>query len=531
MRVSCIELEGVASHTTPTTVALPETGLVLVTGENGSGKSTLIQGLPLALWGKLVARSGSLWRVDEKGLAAATVDGVRYERRRSAKGKLKFGWTDGPTYERATDAQAAAVERLGSPEHWAATYLLDQAAAFGSGTDADRKRLLEAAVGLGRLDEAHQRALEVVRRGAAQRSTADQARAQAQGARQEAAAAVERLAPLQEAPLPAEPPSPTKLQAALQAADREAREAEELWRADQRRRDAAKSAVDRAADVVRRMQQGTCPTCGQTVGAAEAARAQTALEAAQAALEATAADGDPQALATAARELAAERQCIADALATARQGERTWHEGTKARAAYGDAVRRLTELEDVVEKARFELEAATEAHEAAALAAAALSPKGARAQLLEATCAWIGHAASRWLAIGFPGVGVKVSASRPAAGKGDDPIQAVTLTVTRDGVASGSPSRGELRRTDLALTLALAELREAANGTPPGTLFLDEPLDVLDPTTGVEGAVRILAEAARERCIVIVAHSAAPVVAQVAAQWLRVDHGVVERVR
>ena len=51
MNVHEIRLTGFMSHD-DTAVALPDRGLVVLTGDNGAGKSSLIEAVAVALWGK-----------------------------------------------------------------------------------------------------------------------------------------------------------------------------------------------------------------------------------------------------------------------------------------------------------------------------------------------------------------------------------------------------------------------------------------------------------------------------------------------
>lgn len=145
-----------------TIVDVPETGLVVVTGDNGSGKSTLIEVVCHALWGKSL-RGKTAWRNVKGGSKAGVVlgDGTKITRKREGKRShveiVRPGpGDDGDVYDTATKAQGAIDAEFGTFDVWrrSCVFSSSDAAHFSGATDGERKRLLETVLGLERFDPA-----------------------------------------------------------------------------------------------------------------------------------------------------------------------------------------------------------------------------------------------------------------------------------------------------------------------------------------------------------------------------------------
>jgi DNA repair exonuclease SbcCD ATPase subunit len=145
-----------------TIVDVPETGLVVVTGDNGSGKSTLIEVVCHALWGKSL-RGKTAWRDVKGGSRAGVVlsDGTKITRKREGRRShveiVRPGpGDDGDVYDTATKAQSAIDAEWETFDVWrrSCVFSSSDAAHFSGATDGERKRLLEMVLGLERFDPA-----------------------------------------------------------------------------------------------------------------------------------------------------------------------------------------------------------------------------------------------------------------------------------------------------------------------------------------------------------------------------------------
>ena len=91
------------------------------------------------------------------------------------------------------------------------------------------------------------------------------------------------------------------------------------------------------------------------------------------------------------------------------------------------------------------------------------------------------------------------------------------------GAALAVMSQGELNALSLSLFLARAVLPES----PFGFLVIDDPVQAMDPVK-VEGLARVLAEAARERQVIVFTHDER---LPAAVRRLRIEHRVRWQVR
>jgi DNA repair exonuclease SbcCD ATPase subunit len=542
MKVSQIKLDRVTTHR-DTALQLPESGVVLITGDNGSGKSTLIECVPLVVWGKTL-RKDSVW-ADDKGTAAAVIDGVEYTR--VAKGKrIKISWPGAPVYESNTDAQAVITDRFGSLDHWRRACVLSSqdAANFTTATDAERKRLIEALTGVDTLEAAYRKALH--ERTAARAALAvvegrvELLTERVEGARRrlEAAVPVQHAPPA--APAPVDPARLEALRTALVDAQDDLRDARSTLYDAERVAYDAQSEARRLATERDRIDRDVCPACEQAMPPERRAAAQ------QAAAEAD--EKAREAVTTARQQRTTIERDIADIIDEEVDLRQQVMEAEKA-DALGESVRREQQLREQADAsrqaalqeladARHSLTEETAKREESQsefdhrdAAAGVLSTKGVRAHLLAKTIAAIEASGNAWLG---RICGDRITLSLKPYGTKRDGSQkdAVSLEIVGGGQEPrgyGSMSGGERRRIDSALCFALAEVAEAARGERGSTIFCDEIFDALDGE-GVKAVADAVATLAQDRCVLVVAHNAAKQLQAVAREHYHVTDGTIARV-
>ena len=155
MHLQTIELRNLFSHK-KSSVTLPEQGVVVVTGPNGAGKSSLAECVAVAGWGKTL-RGSPPWAGSPSKALLRTAGGLRVERIKKGKASPKLIFRDGSAddsaaYTTTTKAQAALEALIGPFDVWRRSHVFSSsdAAHFTLATDAERKRLLEAILGLDR---------------------------------------------------------------------------------------------------------------------------------------------------------------------------------------------------------------------------------------------------------------------------------------------------------------------------------------------------------------------------------------------
>lgn len=568
MNIRAIELIHFTSHK-HSTLKLPKTGIVLITGENGAGKSSFIEGVSFAGWGKTL-RGTVPWKDDAKPPCTAILDTERLRIQRTRDGgKSALSWEDveasdqdlpgshseDPEYDTPTKAQAALLTMLGPFGLWRRSHVFSSADAsnFTTASDKERKQLIETFLGNDRFDpavEACRDDLKAAREKLAALSrTRDVFEANFDGAKQRIADAERQKAQLGDEPTWAGGEEQmAKVQALIDDIDnktsvlrKNVMDLRNAVRDADRGRSTHLAAVSVAKQMLDRLRADQCPTCAQPITQTmreiekhKLEKAQTALNAAQSVVTAKS-DEVEEALNEAEHQIAhlqTERGTRAGEIAVIKQSmaERTrWVKQVNGAAQTlataldekkkcGKRLAVLEEELEVVEQDVAELEAVE----------VVLGVKGVRATILGKSLGGIEAIANVWLSK-FYAKPVRVSLkpySELKKGGFDD-----SISFEVDGVGEGlgykATSGGERRRLDVAMLLAMAEVSAASRGVQAGTLWFDEALDALDGN-GVEAVCVALRELAQERCVVVITHSQALIQHLPDAQKVRIAGGQIE---
>lgn len=544
MNVREIHLHSFMSHD-DSRVELPARGLVLVVGGNGSGKSAIIEGVACAQFGRTL-RGKSPWRKDEDGEVTLRADGLEVVRRRvGGKPSLSFrcGEEGGCVNATATKAQEALDRVVGSFDIWRRTSVLSSAdmASFAGASDGERKRLLEALLGIDVFDvalDACRCDLKVAEAAATQfEYDTSRIKGTLESAERRIADAEAALAGLPAAPDPGPKPAPEAEHAARLAKVREALRAnrgeyaEVRRRLDAARQDANLSAVKATQEENRlaHVKGSRCPTCTQDISAAlrerllepakqaSAAHVEAAVRCAEAEKQGKEAAAD---LDAEGEELKAAEARAALAVQTAGQALRAWDEASRLAVRTGaergrlegvlkEALASRQDAQDALGRAEGGLREAREGVGVLRASERVLGLRGVRAQVLGRALAGLEEAANLWLGR-VAGEGLRLSLKSYSERKSGAIADALSLEVLGAGGGEGymASSGGERRRIDVALLFALADVARAAHGAARGDLWCDECFDALD-ADGTEAVVAVLRELARESKVVVISHSAA----------------------
>lgn len=521
LHIRKLQIDKFATHK-GTTLALPERGLVAVTGANGAGKSSLIEAVATGLWGESL-RGELGWRAGEVGTLTVMTDAVQVTRKRSKAGSTKMEWAapgaEPVAYETVTKAQTALEAVVGGFDVWRRTCVLSSldSAAFSLARDADRKRLLEEFLGLGMFDLALTACRADLKRTTAAHADARNAHARAATAVEFTAHALEQArkdrAGLVEAQggrtVEAIRADLARVETLLKGAAADAKAA--AARVQELQLAGAAAVAQAAAEQQRlaRLRGDACPSCGQTVGDVKAH-----LAAEIAALQARA-EAERQAVAAALQqarddaEEAAQEEAALVARRTTLQGDLRFAEAQARAQASADA--RAAQAEQAHADAEAKVAATTQAVAQAAdaqahyeAAEAVLGLRGVRAQVLDRALGALEQATNAWLARMPTEAGpLRATIAGSTTQKSGATVDAISLRIGDRAYASCSG--GERRRVDVAILLALRELAVAAHGRD-GTIFADEVFDALD-APGCQDAAAALREMAEDRLVVVVTHS------------------------
>jgi len=505
-----------------THLELPNTGIVLVTGENGSGKSALVEGVATAFWGETL-RGTLPWRAGMPGDAQVETDELVVTRSITKGGKKSLSWTRPPAnaeeWESTTKAQEALERVVGSFDVWrrCSVFSSQDAAHFTLATDGERKRMLEEILGIDRFDAALTRCRADVavnngkvgklEREAATLSAALDAAAQ----RTKDAAAALALEP--------EPQPVVDIEArrARAAASYKATRAA-LADTEALIEQLSSTGSDIAAEIraakarMEKLERARCGECGQAIPVELVEEQRKALV--ELRIRADAGTEMNAAMIADSRERVAELRADADELRTriaemdsalSISGEarkrRAHHQ-----AAIGAAQRTWTQARLDAEKVAGNLAAAKV--EGANLEAVekVLGLRGVRAMLLGRSLSGIEDAANAWLDR-IAGEGLRLHLKPYTEKKTGGTSEAISLEVEGAGGGYGyrAASAGQRRRIDVALLFALAEVAAAARGVAGGTLWIDECFDGLDDD-GLGAVAACLEDVARDRAVIVISH-------------------------
>lgn len=537
MNVTRINLRGFMNHPS-TDIALPKTGLVLVTGANGSGKSSMVEAVAWGLWGKTL-------RGTNPAPCGVTVHGAgHFHVKRTAGTKRVIEWTSENgvklDWESSMEAQKGLERTVGDFDVWRRTHVFSSqdATHFTLATDAERKRLLEELLGLDRFDVALE-ACRVDLKAArvrldtvtAQRSRVLMLLEHAEQSQKRAENTLDTLPPL--------PDTPKDVEDSLDALRVQRNALVEEKRAHLARAQmmdeahgAAQGAYNAAARAVETLEASglSCPACGQPWPDVEhkeqeILKARAALAAIpkptrdRSAHDAVSAVEDKiSAVITqgvALKHMQDERHRVSltrralEAQIMVAFAERFQHEET------------LDELHlEPLQSAVVELEAVEKV----------LGTKGVRAHILGQALGGLETLANQWLSVLGAGRNLSVKLTSYQAKKTGGVTESLGLEVVGAGGGHGyaGASGGERRRIDVALLLALADLSAAAFDKRPGTLFFDEVFDSLD-VPGVRAVLSALHLLAQERVVVIISHSADLISEVDPVLQYHVEHGEVQK--
>ena len=492
-----------------TALVLSERGLFSILGGNGAGKSAVIEAVSVGLWGRSL-RDASPWREGEAGEATVELDNLTAVRSISKAGVKKLRWwLHGHAeinYSTTTKAQEALNAVVGTWEMWRRTHVLSSqdVASFSVATNAEKCRLLEHMLGIGRFDKARELVVHDLNLLESELVKAEKLKLFTSGLVSGHGALLraskEALAQVM-LELPAEAPPNSEIESLeLDIADTDDRIKESI-----RAQSVCHAAVREASSALMKAAEGKCPVCG-----AEKPREST----------------DPavlgETLKWAKEDLASVTSNLAreEAQQSAQRAEyqklirlRSDAESASKARERSEAIKRdiqkhaenLLDAEDSLSGASVEVAQLTRKITAQKLAAKSLSVGGARAHVLERAIKHVEDVANIWMERLAPSLSIKISPyTEGASGATRNEIAISVLGAGgKDGYAGCSG--GERRRADTVLMLALGEAAAAAHGSSVGTLWLDEIFESLD-VEGRESFESVLSDLCADRAVVFISH-------------------------
>lgn len=519
------------------TLDLPRQGIVLITGENGAGKSTFSDAVSYALWGKTL-RGTSPWQDNVSGNVEVVTPNLTVSRGLPKGGKVALSWahrgiTGKANEDTRSKAQNALDAHISEYQVWRYGSVLSagDTTQFTGAADSDRKALIELMLNI----ETTEPAVKALR---------DDLKA----AEKTLAAAETKIAVLSAnitgcdkriadaAALFTAIPA-TGISLAAQVA-RDAAIADMISRgvaltgiiesaqSEVAQADTELQAARTALAVLRRdigantamseLEGAACITCGRPLGADYHAHVTASIQPALSALRTREAEtiGAGKALAERATKA---KSSLADLVAE-RDRLRLEVQAAKAAAQVAaEAERRAVEASRIREDAQAAREkyvaereglkaqvvTLTEQIRVSKLAESVLSTQGLRSYLLGSALDSLTLMANIWMSrIARPDFRLTI---KPYSDTGFR--NAISIDVAGAGGGQGykAASKGEQKRIDLAILLALGEMSRRAHGDDMGTLWFDECFDGLDDE-GRAAVVNMLIELSGARCCVVVSH-------------------------
>jgi DNA repair exonuclease SbcCD ATPase subunit len=541
MKISDLSIEGFCGIGSRANVAFPQTGLVLVTGRNGYGKSTLIESVSHAVWGEGVFRTGSLW-ADKGTIELHTHDGSMVHRQRAGSRTSGQLYRHGSTslFDTATKMNEAAATAFGSHDAWRTTHIIEpsDAAMFTRASDTVRKHVLEGLLGLSVYDDAlvksrtFRKAADRVREDTANKIAEIRGRLETlnnvYSASKSARSKEELTAIIDDAT--------ARIDALQQRITECDDKVGDLRSSAQNLRSSEAVLVAKLHNIHRVAVHGdrVCPLCGSTVGDDVAKGINDA---------ATAEEHEVKAQLAELREKA--HLCEAE-LSTQLLVQGDTRRDQVAQQGRQDAARRELDIVQKAEGIRERMEAEQAQLDVLndklansmtdvdlyATAEKILGVRGVRAHILDNAVNALGHFAAQWMSQ-LSDNEMSVSVQSYTENTRGDARNAISISLLRGDRTTpyAACSRGEQRRIDIAVTLALADIQSSATAHPTGTLFVDEIMDGLD-YAGALATLSCLAKMAAKRCVVVITHKASvQLAAKAAAHFMFVAPGVIERAK
>lgn len=485
-------------------MALPATGLTVVTGLNGAGKSSRYITAPSWLgWGETERGTPphtAEGKPNVSGTLDVTANGQRVTVTRKWSGRTKdvtftIEGQEPVTHSTASKTQAALQEILGDYMTWRRTHVFSgaDAALFSTADDATRKRLLEQMLQLDIFDgplstaRSELKGLQV-----AYDKVVMQTNAHADKRKLIVAQAKELKL------LVGDNTDIEKVRRKIDKAQELKRELAAEQQQIQHEVARANAALQQAQAELRKVGDGTCRTCGQVLPHADVATHRAAVDEAQAKAEAAKlAVADRQAAVRAdIQEIEQALQGLLVTSSNAQRAAKAEETLTRYRATAQELKLQILDHEMQLSELEFDIEVLQHA-------VRLLSTKGVRAVLLGRALSSLSDLTNAYLARLRPGVTIALTpTSETKGGKTTD-----TIGLQIEGLGGGwgykAASGGERKRIDIALLLALSTLAGSK-----GTLVFDEAMDAIDDA-GVESVSSLLLDVSQSRPVVIITHNAA----------------------
>lgn len=520
MKVQKIFLENFGVHT-HTEILFPHTGLVLITGANGSGKSTIIEAVSVCCWGKSL-RGETFWD-DQQGSVVVTTNAIAISRVGTAlKKSLQFDSIVGgmfPVFDTQTKAQDTLNSVIGSLDLWRRTHVLSSAdaQAFSLASSSERMRLLETVLALDRFDNAHARALEILKNHKQEifnvqnkisvlEHSIQSARARLARAEADVHAMVdnidvgqysERVEVLKQNLVPIREMFELCTNALVEEQTAIAVESTEINK--------AKIALSKILNC------SVCPTCSQPITdtvkqalkqncAVTIAQHEDTLSAAKCASELT------------KLEISAYREQLSkfnDEISTLKNVLNE-HETIKNTLNYAQKIKEQVQHE--LQNLLSELAQLKQTSEVLSdqlshhqLTSETLAPTGARVLIVSNTIKQLQDRANAWLKV-FGDLTVEVVPYTERTSGKIVPQINMNVVVNGKKLSYAHTSSGERRRVDLAMMLALRDIAIAQRSAEQGTVFFDEAFDALD-TSGIDAVSKALLNMTQNQCCVVITHN------------------------
>jgi DNA repair exonuclease SbcCD ATPase subunit len=520
MHLKRAKLSNFTSHT-DSTFELPDSGLVVVTGNNGAGKSSLTEAVAWALWGKTLRGTDPV-PPGEVCTAEIELDAVSATRSKKHGGRASFSWMPNSgeqlEFENNTKAKQAIEEVIGDISVWRRTAVFSShdAAHFTMASDGERKRLLESILGIDKFDKALAQCREDLRLKKSEIRTLEadvsilQTRIpQLLKLKNDLSDAIHATRGTYDDPRYLESKI-AQLRKACSAYDDEIKELKQ----NELKLTGKLTGFESKAVLLKRkkrlLEQDKCPTCERDFGKSDKKRLYTEILNDSSFSEQKSILQNRDLLIEECFSLADERmevvRCTSKLEAELRTVRRLAPERAKLKESLAEAEVEAKNCVSESAKVTLALGKARAAAAKLSTCAKVLGLKGVRAQVITAALAGLEAAANAWLArIAGAGLSLEV---RPYSETSKGVSDAISLDIQGAGGGNGykATSGGERRRLDIAVMLALSEIAAAAANKSPGTLFFDEVLDALDQD-GIEAVVVMLADLAKDRAVVVITHS------------------------